>query len=148
MVGPALLGWIADLTSVQTALRVNALAMIAVVAYFGVMARETKHIRVRAEQERRATVAAAWAFVSPEVFWIFGHMQALHGRDIADTAMATIQIPGLYPVDFQCRAAMTGNCSWFTSQRAGCCVSGVWGVLEANTGLWASQRVAEVSEYI
>lgn len=57
--GPALLGWIADLTSVQTALRVNALAMIAVVAYFGVMARETKHIRVRAEQERRATVAAA-----------------------------------------------------------------------------------------
>ena len=59
MVGPALLGWIADMTSVQTALRVNALAMIAVVAYFGVMARETKHIRVRAEQERRATVAAA-----------------------------------------------------------------------------------------
>ena len=58
MVGPALLGWIADMTSVQTALRVNALAMIAVVAYFGLAARETKHIRVRAEQERRAAIAA------------------------------------------------------------------------------------------
>ncbi|CAL5228622.1 g11787 [Coccomyxa viridis] len=59
MVGPALLGWIADMTSVHTALQVNAVAMIAVVAYFGLAARETKHIRVRAEQERRAAVAAA-----------------------------------------------------------------------------------------
>ena len=59
MVGPALLGWIADMTSVQTALRVNALAMIAVVAYFGLAAQETKHIRVRAEQERRAATAAS-----------------------------------------------------------------------------------------
>ena len=57
MVGPALLGWIADMTSVQTALRVNAMAMIAVVACFGLFARETKHIRVRAEQERRAAMA-------------------------------------------------------------------------------------------
>lgn len=59
MVGPALLGWIADMTSVQTALQVNAVAMIAVVAYFGLAAQETKHIRVRAEQERRAAIVAA-----------------------------------------------------------------------------------------
>ncbi|CAK0782313.1 hypothetical protein CVIRNUC_005628 [Coccomyxa viridis] len=57
MVGPALLGWIADMTSVQTALRVNAMAMITVVGCFGLFARETKHIRVRAEQERRAAMA-------------------------------------------------------------------------------------------
>ena len=38
-------------------LRVNAMAMIAVVACFGLFARETKHIRVRAEQERRAAMA-------------------------------------------------------------------------------------------
>ena len=46
------------MTSVQTALRVNAMAMIAVVACFGLFARETKHIRVRAEQERRAAMAS------------------------------------------------------------------------------------------
>lgn len=59
MVGPALLGWIADCTSVQTALQANALVLLAAVAYFGAAARETKHIRVAAQQRARAAAAAS-----------------------------------------------------------------------------------------
>ncbi|KAK9819267.1 hypothetical protein WJX81_001189 [Elliptochloris bilobata] len=49
MVGPALLGWIADLTSVQTALAANAAVLVAATAYFGLAARETRHLRTRIE---------------------------------------------------------------------------------------------------
>ena len=58
MVGPALLGWIADLTSVQTALQVNAAVLLMAVTYFGLAARETKHLRARAAPQPKAAVAA------------------------------------------------------------------------------------------
>ncbi len=45
--GPALLGYIADLTSVQTALTANAAVLVAATAYFGLAARETRHLRAR-----------------------------------------------------------------------------------------------------
>ena len=50
MVGPALLGWIADLTSVQTALAANAAVLVAATAYFGLAARETRHLRAKHAQ--------------------------------------------------------------------------------------------------
>lgn len=59
MVGPALLGWIADMTSVQTALQVNAAVLVLAVTYFGVAARETKHLRVRRAAAAAAAAAAA-----------------------------------------------------------------------------------------
>ncbi|BDA45298.1 probable quinolone resistance protein NorA at N-terminal half [Coccomyxa sp. Obi] len=59
MVGPALLGWIADMTSVQTALQVNAVVLVAAVSYFGLAARETKHLRVQQHMQKRAAAAAA-----------------------------------------------------------------------------------------
>lgn len=40
MLGPAFLGWVADMSSVQTALCVNAIMLLAVVAYFGMRAEE------------------------------------------------------------------------------------------------------------
>ena len=57
--GPALLGWIADMTSVQTALQVNAVVLVAAVSYFGLAARETKHLRVAQHMQKRAAAAAA-----------------------------------------------------------------------------------------
>ena len=45
MVGPAFLGWVADMTSVQTALQANALVLVLAVTYFGISARETEHLR-------------------------------------------------------------------------------------------------------
>ncbi len=41
MLGPAFLGWVADMSSVQTALCVNAIILLAVVAFFGMRAEET-----------------------------------------------------------------------------------------------------------
>ena len=41
MLGPAFLGWVADMSSVQTALCVNAVILLAVVAFFGMRAEET-----------------------------------------------------------------------------------------------------------
>jgi hypothetical protein len=58
MVGPALLGWIADMTSVQTALQVNAAVLVLAVSYFGLAARETKHLRVQQHLHKRAAAAA------------------------------------------------------------------------------------------
>ena len=43
MMGPMLLGWIADVTSVRVALHVNAFVLVITMAYFGLMAAETKH---------------------------------------------------------------------------------------------------------
>lgn len=54
MVGPALLGWIADLTSVQTALAANAAVLVAATAYFGLAARETRHLRARSAKQAQA----------------------------------------------------------------------------------------------
>ena len=54
MVGPALLGWIADLTSVQTALAANAAVLVAATAYFGLAARETRHLRSRSAKPAQA----------------------------------------------------------------------------------------------
>ncbi len=54
MVGPALLGWIADLTSVQTALAANAAVLVAATAYFGLAARETRHLRTRNAKSAQA----------------------------------------------------------------------------------------------
>ena len=41
MLGPAFLGWVADMSSVQTALCVNAVILLVVVAFFGMRAEET-----------------------------------------------------------------------------------------------------------
>ena len=41
MLGPAFLGWVADMSSVQTALCVNAVILLAAVAFFGMRAEET-----------------------------------------------------------------------------------------------------------
>ncbi|KAK9866843.1 hypothetical protein WJX84_004388 [Apatococcus fuscideae] len=54
MVGPALLGFVADLTNVQTALQVNAVALAVVVAYFGLCAHETRHLRAKPHQLKAA----------------------------------------------------------------------------------------------
>ena len=45
MFGPALLGLLADFTSVQTALLANAAVMAAAVAFFALTAREARHLR-------------------------------------------------------------------------------------------------------
>ena len=42
MLGPMLLGWIADVSSVRVALHFNAASLVLVVAYFGIVASETK----------------------------------------------------------------------------------------------------------
>ena len=42
MVGPALLGWISDISSVQTAMTFNAAVLIIAVAIFGLTAQETR----------------------------------------------------------------------------------------------------------
>ncbi|KAK9810950.1 hypothetical protein WJX73_000538 [Symbiochloris irregularis] len=47
MFGPALLGWIADLTSVRVALQANAVILAGAVCLFSVQARETRHLRAR-----------------------------------------------------------------------------------------------------
>ncbi len=47
MLGPAILGLIADASTVQIALKVNALVLGLAVAYFGIVAREPRHIRER-----------------------------------------------------------------------------------------------------
>ena len=47
MFGPALLGCIADMTTVQVALQANALLLLATVAFFWWQARETRHLRPR-----------------------------------------------------------------------------------------------------
>ncbi len=46
MFGPALLGLIADFTSVQTALVANAAVLAAAVTYFALTAREARHLRL------------------------------------------------------------------------------------------------------
>lgn len=58
MVGPAFLGWVADMTSVQTALQANAVVLCLAVTYFGLAARETQHLRVRAHQQKKHAAAA------------------------------------------------------------------------------------------
>ena len=45
MFGPALLGLLADFTSVQAALLANAAVMAAAVAFFALTAREARHLR-------------------------------------------------------------------------------------------------------
>ena len=45
MFGPAMLGLLADFTSVQTALVANAAVMVAAVAFFTFTAREARHLR-------------------------------------------------------------------------------------------------------
>ena len=45
MFGPALLGLLADCSSVQAALLANAAVMAAAVAFFAVTAREARHLR-------------------------------------------------------------------------------------------------------
>ena len=45
MVGPALLGWIADMTSVQVALQANAAILVLAVLFFALQAREPRHLR-------------------------------------------------------------------------------------------------------
>lgn len=45
MFGPALLGLLADFTSVQTALLANAAVLAAAVAFFALTAREARHLR-------------------------------------------------------------------------------------------------------
>lgn len=47
MLGPALLGWIGDATSVQVALQANAVLLLGAVAFFAWQARETRHLRSR-----------------------------------------------------------------------------------------------------
>lgn len=42
MLGPMLLGWIADVTSVRVALHMNAVLLILTMMYFGAVAAETK----------------------------------------------------------------------------------------------------------
>lgn len=41
MLGPMLLGWIADVSSVRVALQVNAALLVLAVAYFGIVASES-----------------------------------------------------------------------------------------------------------
>jgi len=59
MVGPALLGWIADMTSVQTALKANAFVLLLTVTYFGLAAQETKHLRAPARQGKSIAAVVA-----------------------------------------------------------------------------------------
>ncbi|KAK9864537.1 hypothetical protein WJX84_006292 [Apatococcus fuscideae] len=54
MVGPALLGFVADLTTVQTALQANAIALAVVVTYFGLCAHETRHLRQKPQPLKAA----------------------------------------------------------------------------------------------
>ena len=54
MVGPALLGLVADLTTVQTALQANAIVLAVVVTYFGLCARETRHLRPKPQTLKAA----------------------------------------------------------------------------------------------
>ena len=54
MVGPALLGFVADLTTVQTALQANAIALAVVVTYFGLCAHETRHLRPKPQTLKAA----------------------------------------------------------------------------------------------
>ena len=42
MLGPVLLGWIADVSSVRVALQANAALLVLTMAYFGVVAAEAK----------------------------------------------------------------------------------------------------------
>lgn len=44
MVGPALLGWISDKTTVQTAMITNAAVLAVVVVIFGLTAAETRNL--------------------------------------------------------------------------------------------------------
>lgn len=48
MVGPALLGWISDISSVQTAMVANAAVLVVAVAIFGLTAQETRQPNVAA----------------------------------------------------------------------------------------------------
>lgn len=59
MVGPAVLGIIADASTVQIALKVNALVLGIAVAYFGIVAKESRHIEERNNPALRAKLAAA-----------------------------------------------------------------------------------------
>lgn len=42
MLGPMLLGWVADVSSVRVALQVNAALLVLTMAYFGAVAAESK----------------------------------------------------------------------------------------------------------
>ena len=44
MLGPAFMGWVADMSSVHTALCVNVVILLAVVALFGMRAEETHQL--------------------------------------------------------------------------------------------------------
>lgn len=50
MVGPALLGWISDITSVQTAMFANAAVLAFAVAFFGLTANEPRHLAQQAKE--------------------------------------------------------------------------------------------------
>ena len=47
MFGPALLGWIADISTVGVALQANAAILLVTVTLFSLQARETRHLRAR-----------------------------------------------------------------------------------------------------
>jgi hypothetical protein len=59
MVGPAILGLIADASTVQIALKVNALVLGIAVAYFGIVAKESRHIEERNNLALKGKVAVA-----------------------------------------------------------------------------------------
>jgi hypothetical protein len=61
MVGPAMLGLIADFTSVQTALVANAVLLAATVTFFALTAREARHLRAPSARVGGALGAAKLA---------------------------------------------------------------------------------------
>jgi len=59
MMGPALLGFISDKTSVQTAMVANALVLLVVVAIFGLTADEPRHMASKPASQQPIALAVA-----------------------------------------------------------------------------------------